>query len=76
LKKNTGENEVATCDLLSHLKHMIWLVEVELKEDGGHIVANAKEAVRRAEENANIGGTRMPVDADAVFERPLNVYGS
>lgn len=67
---------MATSDLLSHLKHMIWLVEVELKEDGGHIVANAKEAVRRAEENANIGGTRIPVDADAVFGKPLNVYGS
>lgn len=40
---------MATSDLLSHLKHMIWLVEVELKEDGGHIVANAKAAVAEAE---------------------------
>jgi hypothetical protein len=39
----------AAPDLLAHLKHMIWLVETELKEDGGHIVANAKAAVAAAE---------------------------
>jgi hypothetical protein len=39
----------AAPELLKHLKHMIWLVEVELKEDGGHIVANAKAAVAAIE---------------------------
>jgi hypothetical protein len=60
---------MAKNDLLTHLKHMIWLVEVELKEDGGHIVANAKAAVTAAE--ANSGGTRMPVDADEVLGKTL-----
>lgn len=38
----------AAPDLLTHLRHMIWLVEIELKEDGGHILAGAKAAVAKA----------------------------
>ena len=38
----------AAPDLLAHLRHMIWLVEIELKEDGGHIIAGAKAAVQKA----------------------------
>lgn len=38
----------AAPDLLAHLRHMIWLVEIELKEDGGHIIAGAKAAVEKA----------------------------
>ena len=36
--------------LLKHLRHMIWLVETELKADGGHILQGAKCAVAIAEE--------------------------
>lgn len=40
----------AAPDLLEHLKHMVWLVETELKEDGGHIVQGAKDAIVKASE--------------------------
>jgi hypothetical protein len=38
----------AAPELLAHLRHMIWLVEIELKEDGGHILAGARAAVDKA----------------------------
>lgn len=38
----------AAPDLLAHLKHMVWLVETELKEDGGHILQGAKDAIENA----------------------------
>ena len=40
----------AAPDLLAHLKHMGWLVETELKEDGGHIMQGAKDAIAKATE--------------------------
>jgi hypothetical protein len=46
-----GQNidlEIKVSNLLAHLRHMIWLVEIELKEDGGHIVAGAKAAIDKA----------------------------
>lgn len=49
---NRRENAAAIAalpELLKHLKHMVWLVEVELKEDGGHIVVNAKAAIAKVE---------------------------
>ena len=36
-------------ETLKHLKHMIWLVEIELSHDGGHILENAKSVVTKAE---------------------------
>jgi hypothetical protein len=38
----------AAPDLLTHLKRMIWLVEVELEADGQHILEGAKQAVKKA----------------------------
>lgn len=38
----------AAPELLKHLQHMVWLVETELKEDGGHIVDGAKAAIAKA----------------------------
>lgn len=40
----------AAPELLKHLKHMVWLVETELKEDGGHILQRAKAAIAKATE--------------------------
>ena len=40
----------AAPDLLDHLKHMVRLVETELKEDGGHILQGAKDAIAKASE--------------------------